>query len=1217
MSVFGHITLPISTDSAVEVLMPDFASLSFSDLRPTFEGTLGAARPPSPPAIPEAEASRLVALVQRLQRALPLLRLSVLARVYESDEVLARLPLMCRAMLTVDTVDQIDGNRVTLTQTTTVVGSLATDHTGYASFDLRPLAATDHLFALAAQVPDSVEADTVEATLDLCVLPFADPLFEIDALDRGDISHDAVVLPVTIDAVWLRDRAPDLALPSLQNPGLDDWRLSPGSFALSPERTIGDGACEDLLPSDLSTQQFKFAHVVRLIDKALEPPDTRTVSQVRYGYQMLFENRWFPIGHSLGQVLYSLPLAPGETVNLAITDWSRTDTASRNERTQLDEAIEGDSQRDRTITEVVRGVLSEVQEGSSVMGGLSANALIPLGNVLIGGALGIGGSSSDSSGLRNVSTDMTQRLNDSFRQSSSAVRQLRSTVITHAAQAESGSFETRSITNHNHCHTLTVLYYEVLRHYRIVTEQTEARPVLLLSLNRGTAPNLGSEHDVLANRAALEAALLDRRHLRGFEALMEARAARKRLTDAEQKFNAGGGAANHSGEQFSSFLALFKTGQKGSDSDIFLSLLRTDGLRIACRQIDPPPTSDAGDLDAANSDDFEAGTLTAFEVVPASAVSWGDISGFVVRHQRRADQAATAAANPNLTFDFSWDLEQVRIIGRTLSQKTELVLDRAVGLSLMDSETPVLPVIEPVENLALVPPKLTDFIPAERLVQGEALLEHLAEFADYYLLATLYSGDPVKRATAIGDVTLRPGVSLFDVIEPRPVGHIGGEVAFRLTDVGDRVMRDVFDMGDEDRPPAVRITKEELLSLPTRGVFADGKIGHCSTCEVIDDTRFWDFQTSPLPNKAPDIAPVDTSSRFQMPTGTSPTGFPSSILNFVNPTPAPDPTGTDAALKALATANIFRDMSGTKELSDFLSNLTQGNADALTKFADLQQKKAETDLKPKLIDQIKNLDDLSADQKSDLIGRVLGGDGGAGSSNQPNAPSAEEHDVKPSTVDATPERKAPKPPPRSARKPTRPAPKPASGTLHMLIDLEPKGVFDPSKVSLSLDILPIDPPQPIYVGPVSPGTSFLRAELPALTIPEGQVRLRMSWTVVRDYTDEARAWIRAQRFIEGDPNWSVPLPVRTGTEVSITTDTTFKYENGARVITLIAEPILASSKFKDTSFSSAELNISTELGFKVVPLTTTVSLTGKTVDSATRERQYEVIGMRELQLKQE
>lgn len=1211
--------------------MPRLSHLDFGNLRPTFEGTLGAALPPNPPAIPPAEADRILALIRQMQAELPLRKLALFARRYETDEILARLPVMCRALVQISIVDPVEQTRRALGETTTLIGSLATDHTGYAAFDLVQLGASDHLFALAKLVPEDVDVDNVSVALELSILPFGDTTLQVDALAVGDQSHDTVVVRLAVEEAWLDGRGPDLSLPSLQDPGIDDWRLSPGSFALSPDRLIGDGGCEDLWPSDLSTQQFKFSQIVRLVDKSKAVERNEDVTRYRYGYRLEFENRWYPIGHSLGQVAYSLPLAPGETVNLAISDWSRTDSATREERTALDEGLLNDTQRDRTISEVIRGVISESQEGSSVMGGLSTNVLLPVGGALIGGALGLGGTSSDSSGVRNVSTDMTQRLNDRFRQSSSAIRELRSTVITQTAQAESGRYETRSITNYNHCHTMTVLYHEVLRHYRIQTRQVANEPVVLVTLKPGSRPDLQSDRDVLAHRRALEAALLDPRHLRGFEALVQVRAGKKRFEDAKAKFDAGGSAGNPAGTQFSTFTVMFRTGDKGTDSDIFLALVKQDGSRVACRQIDPPPENADGNLDTKDVNDFEKGSLTTFDVVAEGGITWGEIDGFVVRHQKSAKDLQREAVQPGLNFDFSWMLRTLRIIGARVDGGLEEVVNAVVQQSLMDSETAVIPVKPPADAQVDGPPVLTDFVPAEVIAQADMLHEHLADFGAYYRFAALFGSDPIARVGQFRGVKINQDATLYDLIEPRPVGHVGDEIAFRLTDVGDRILSRDFNIDDGDRPSDIEITNEDLISLPTRGVFAEGKLGHCSTCEKIDDTRFWDFQTSPLPNSAPQIAALATSGQARAPTGLSPSDFPKSLLSLQTPASAPDPAGLTAALQALATGNAFRDMSGNAELGKFLGTLTESNAEALTKFAELQQKKVEAEQKPKLIDQIKNMDNLTPDQISEHIGTILGGGSGAGSASDGGGSGGTggggggnaglSQDTNPSPDGGTPKRPTPTAKEvRKSIKPKRAAPPPAVDKLHMLVDIEPNGVLDPREMRLTLTVDPVGQSEPIRVGPTSLLDGFLRVELPALDVPEGQVEVRIEWPVVWDVTEEAKGKMIVEKLKESGSDFDDLMRIarlkRAGYTASKAPDTFFKFEAGARVVRLLAEPIIDLTKVKDTSFASAELKVATQLGIEIAPIKTTLGLTGTTVDSAERELQYEVLSVRDFTLKQ-
>src|SRR5262249_43775435 len=60
------------------------------------------------------------------------------------------------------------------------------------------------------------------------------------------------------------------------------------------------------------------------------------------------------------------------------------------------------------------------------------------------------------------------------------------------------------------------------------------------------------------------------------------------------------------------------------------------------------------------------------------------------------------------------------------------------------------------------------------------------------------------------------------------------------------------------------------------------------------------------------------------PVTVTPTALPAPVVQITSPLSAPDPIGLAAALKVLGTPDIFRDMSGTKELEDLLKGLSSG-----------------------------------------------------------------------------------------------------------------------------------------------------------------------------------------------------------------------------------------------------------------------------------------------------
>ena len=177
-------------------------------------------------------------------------------------------------------------------------------------------------------------------------------------------------------------------------------------------------------------------------------------------------------------------------MKLAVIDWSWDSLTKRDETTKLTEEILHQTHRDRTITETVKAGLKELQHGSSFMGGTASAAGgsggANLGVVGLGAAVGntwsLGGSTATSDGSRDLAAENVQRLNDSFSQASSSQRELNSTVVIQARQEEKESIQTRTFSNYNHSHTLTVLYYEVLRHYRVTVEWVRRRPAVLLKL---------------------------------------------------------------------------------------------------------------------------------------------------------------------------------------------------------------------------------------------------------------------------------------------------------------------------------------------------------------------------------------------------------------------------------------------------------------------------------------------------------------------------------------------------------------------------------------------------------------------------------------------------------------------------------------------------------------------------------------------------------------
>ncbi|TIM38559.1 MAG: hypothetical protein E5Y56_29020 [Mesorhizobium sp.] len=201
---------------------------------------------------------------------------------------------------------------------------------------------------------------------------------------------------------------------------------------------------------------------------------------------------------------------------------------------------------------------------------------------------------------------------------------------------------------------------------------------------------------------------------------------------------------------------------------------------------------------------------------------------------------------------------------------------------------------------------------------------HLLYHRAHYERAIRLGMEQAQRAAELAAFEVGSG-TLLEKVENRPLEVLGDFVAYPLVDVEwARRIEAAMEHLDLPEPPA----EERLATLPTRGVFAEAKLGHCNASEEIDNTRFWDWQASPIPHMAPEIAPIQgVTPQPQQAQGLQATSFPDSLVNIVNPPAAPDPTGLGAALTALTAANVFRDMSGRAEVADLLKKLSDNSVE--------------------------------------------------------------------------------------------------------------------------------------------------------------------------------------------------------------------------------------------------------------------------------------------------
>lgn len=229
---------------------------------------------------------------------------------------------------------------------------------------------------------------------------------------------------------------------------------------------------------------------------------------VATGHILFFKSVFKADGYSLGDLVYSLPLAPGQKKQIVSYDVANTLEASEAQRLAQGERLAAELVDDRIITDELGGGISETLSGQSSArtSGFSAGLGLGVSMGKFGGSLGVAGgysnsrSSASQSGARNISQFFAEKLRQSLMQNAESYRELNASVVTTVKEGQEYAVTTEVVANHNHCHSVTMMFFEVLRHYAISQELSDVQECVFvpLLLTDFTQENISKWKDVLA-----------------------------------------------------------------------------------------------------------------------------------------------------------------------------------------------------------------------------------------------------------------------------------------------------------------------------------------------------------------------------------------------------------------------------------------------------------------------------------------------------------------------------------------------------------------------------------------------------------------------------------------------------------------------------------------------------------------------------------------------
>lgn len=656
-----------------------------------------------------------------------------------------------------------------------LVATLQTDQAGYASFKLDP-----SLVAASTQFRLTHAAARADAL----------------AVSAADLLAGAEAYTLVIDASQLDPLAPSPGLPAVVAPDAVDLTLSPGSIGLVPHLLKGRGLCGQLMPTTMAVRRFD---AFRILADVCRPRTLPCGVQIVRGRMLEFEIAWYPAGTALGELLNSITLAPCEQVNVAVVDWMRRETATVDRASEVRQHATQDMHHDTLIHEAMQ---SSVQSKNFTIGSgttSGARAAVPIQASMLDMTAGWGAAVSKSTTKHDVAASTTSQLSERITQASSFVGSQRSSVVFQSTASEHRTYQTRTVRNHNHCHTLNLMYYQVNRVYRVVTDYRGERDVILVKYEN---------RDFDANRAychagILKGALLDG-SLRGcFDEL------------------AG---------------ALFCCDREPVGEDV-----RMESITVTMNLLESP-----GHITAIQPILF---TTNGPVSLPSVHVGWQapGVKTHTFALPAQVDPKQVTAVLLQVDFPPSGGgMGQWHWLRHVVAADVEVTY-RAVGyaapLALAASHTTrSLDTVVALEPKAELPP----------ITQGEnpcvddscciqALLGHLNCHKRYYNSLIWLNEDPNDRVMRWACCYENPdSLSLIGQIENVPLSVFGDYVVFPVA--GSPL---------NDDPTVLPMSR--LVTLPTPGVHAEGILGQCDSCEIIDPNRRWDWKDSPCTDNAPAI----------------------------------------------------------------------------------------------------------------------------------------------------------------------------------------------------------------------------------------------------------------------------------------------------------------------------------------------------------------------------
>ena len=198
------------------------------------------------------------------------------------------------------------------------------------------------------------------------------------------------------------------------------------------------------------------------------------------GYVLSLQQEWKPLNFSLGTLLYSVALAPGEEQKVVVSERSESYEVKDVESLSSDLSEEYQSDQQSDTDAVFARSVNEYTHGSTWMKSTTSGGSTGLLAAIFCTASSsktTTDSTSSNYGSRNEASSLSESFDESISREAQRSRESSRVGIRMATSEESSSVTSKIIANRNHSHALTMQYWEVVRNYVMNTRVSDVRMV--------------------------------------------------------------------------------------------------------------------------------------------------------------------------------------------------------------------------------------------------------------------------------------------------------------------------------------------------------------------------------------------------------------------------------------------------------------------------------------------------------------------------------------------------------------------------------------------------------------------------------------------------------------------------------------------------------------------------------------------------------------------